>query len=73
MAKMLAPKFARNNSVQYMGWNTTGSDFSKAISSRNAMDVGSTLVAVSRAQPKRATKVLSVMLSHNKNKVLKRN
>ena len=60
------------NSVHDLDWCTTESDFSKAISTRDAMDVRTTLVAVTRAKPKRAAKALSVMLSHDKNKVLKK-
>ena len=64
---MLAPRFFKGRSIQELEWSSDETTFTRGLSSGNAKDMCASLLAVSRAQLKRAAKAISVILADKQN------
>jgi len=57
--------------VQELEWCSDNADHGNTTYRRDAIDIRSSLLAVSRAKPKRAAKAISIILSDKRNKAFK--
>jgi len=57
--------------VQELEWCLDDADYTNKTYTRDAIDIRSSLLAVSRAKPKRAAKAISIILSDKRNEAFK--
>ena len=63
----MAPRFSTGRSLHEVEWLEDESTFARSLSSRDAKDIRTSLLAVSRARPKRAAKAVSMILDDKQN------